>query len=45
MTRRSPIDHWLGEIGAQPTARCRAECGVAYFSRHHRVKAGAVTTG
>ncbi len=36
--RRSPIDGWLGQIGAQATATWWAECGVAYFSRHYRVR-------
>ncbi|HLK86176.1 MAG TPA: hypothetical protein VKT27_06665 [Candidatus Binataceae bacterium] len=36
--RRSPIDRWLDEIGARSTAMSRAECGVAYFSRHYRLR-------
>lgn len=36
--RRSPIDRWLGEIGAQPTATWWAECGLAYYSRHYRLR-------
>jgi 2-polyprenyl-6-methoxyphenol hydroxylase-like FAD-dependent oxidoreductase len=43
--RRSPIDRWLGEIGARPTAAWRAECGVAYFSRHYRVRPAAELPG
>src|SRR5262249_15614278 len=39
--RRSPIDRWLKNIGAHPTATWQAECGVAYFSRHYRVRDGA----
>jgi len=39
---RSPIDHWLKDIDAQPTATLWAECGVAYFSRHYRVREGAM---
>ena len=35
---RSPINRWLGEIGAQPTGTLWAECGVAYFSRHYRLR-------
>ena len=38
--RRSPINTWLAAIGAQPTAMTRAECGVAYFSRQYRLRAG-----
>jgi 2-polyprenyl-6-methoxyphenol hydroxylase-like FAD-dependent oxidoreductase len=36
--RRSPVDHWLEQIGARKTATWWAECGVAYFSRHYRVR-------
>ena len=39
--RRSPIDDWLTQIGARTTATWRAECGIAYFSRHYRVRPGA----
>jgi 2-polyprenyl-6-methoxyphenol hydroxylase-like FAD-dependent oxidoreductase len=35
--RRSPVDRWLAAIGARPTSMTRAECGVAYFSRHYRL--------
>jgi 2-polyprenyl-6-methoxyphenol hydroxylase-like FAD-dependent oxidoreductase len=38
MGRRSPVDRWLGEIGAHATAMSRAECGLAYFSRHYRLR-------
>jgi 2-polyprenyl-6-methoxyphenol hydroxylase-like FAD-dependent oxidoreductase len=38
---RSPIDHWLKDIDAQTTATSWAECGVAYFSRHYRIRRGA----
>jgi flavin-dependent dehydrogenase len=43
--RRSPIDRWLAEAGAQPTATWQAECGVAYFSRHYRLRPGAELPG
>jgi 2-polyprenyl-6-methoxyphenol hydroxylase-like FAD-dependent oxidoreductase len=36
--RRSPIDRWLASIGARPSATWWAECGVAYFSRHYRLR-------
>ena len=36
--RRSPVDDWLAQIGARATATWQAECGVAYFSRHYRVR-------
>jgi 2-polyprenyl-6-methoxyphenol hydroxylase-like FAD-dependent oxidoreductase len=43
--RRSGIDSWLAEIGANPTATWRAECGLAYFSRHYRIRPGAALPG
>jgi 2-polyprenyl-6-methoxyphenol hydroxylase-like FAD-dependent oxidoreductase len=36
--RRSPVDDWLAQIGARASATMWAECGVAYFSRHYRVR-------
>jgi 2-polyprenyl-6-methoxyphenol hydroxylase-like FAD-dependent oxidoreductase len=39
--RRSPIDDWLRQIGARSTVTWRAECGIAYFSRHYRVRPDA----
>ena len=42
---RSPIDRWLLEIGAQPTAVRRAKCGIAYFSRHYRLRQGVKLPG
>ena len=36
--RRSPVDDWLAQIGARPTATWFAECGVAYYSRHYRIR-------
>ena len=43
--RRSPIDDWLKQIGARASATWRAECGIAYFSRHYRVRPGARLPG
>ena len=43
--RRSPIDRWLAEAGAQPTATWQAECGVAYYSRHYRLRPAAGLPG
>ena len=43
--RRSPIDRWLHEIGAKPSATWQAECGVAYYSRHYRVRPGLTLPG
>ena len=42
---RTRIDPWLAEIGARPTAMQRAECGIAYFSRHYRLRAGVIAPG
>jgi hypothetical protein len=39
--RRSPVDDWLTQAGARAAATWRAECGIAYFSRHYRVRPGA----
>ena len=43
--RRTPIDRWLGQIGARPTVTRRAECGIAYYSRHYRVRANEPLPG
>ena len=43
--RRSPIDTWLAGIGARPTAFGQAECGLAYYSRHYRLRPGAAPPG
>jgi 2-polyprenyl-6-methoxyphenol hydroxylase-like FAD-dependent oxidoreductase len=43
--RRSPIDRWLKAIGAGETATWSAECGVAYFSRHYRLRKGVEPPG
>lgn len=43
--RRSPIDRWLGQVGARPAATWRAECGLAYFSRHYRLRPAAELPG
>jgi flavin-dependent dehydrogenase len=42
---RSAIDRWLGEIGTRPSSMQRAECGIAYFSRHYRFSQGASAPG
>jgi 2-polyprenyl-6-methoxyphenol hydroxylase-like FAD-dependent oxidoreductase len=47
--RRSPIDRWLAAIPAPTTDLSWAECGIAYYSRHYRLKSrtglpGASTT-
>jgi 2-polyprenyl-6-methoxyphenol hydroxylase-like FAD-dependent oxidoreductase len=46
--RRSAIDGWLRElrpIGARETSLQRAECGLAYYSRHYRIRPGASPPG
>jgi 2-polyprenyl-6-methoxyphenol hydroxylase-like FAD-dependent oxidoreductase len=43
--RRSPVDDWLARIGARPTATWFAECGIAYYSRHYRVRQAAELPG
>ena len=43
--RLSPIDHWLKDIGARASASSWAECGVAYFSRHYRLREGTAPPG
>src|SRR6478735_10529043 len=43
--RRSSIDHWLEEIDARPAQPARADCGIAYFSRHYRLRPGSVLPG
>jgi 2-polyprenyl-6-methoxyphenol hydroxylase-like FAD-dependent oxidoreductase len=42
--RRSAIDGWLRELrplGARETSLQQAECGLAYYSRHYRIRPGA----
>ena len=36
--RRSTIDKWLAAIEARPTVTSAAECGLAYYSRHYRLR-------
>jgi 2-polyprenyl-6-methoxyphenol hydroxylase-like FAD-dependent oxidoreductase len=43
--QRSPVDRWLDDIGAQPAATAWAECGIAYYSRHYRIRPGAELPG
>jgi 2-polyprenyl-6-methoxyphenol hydroxylase-like FAD-dependent oxidoreductase len=43
--RRSPVDRWLRSIGAKPSVTWQAECGVAYYSRHYRVRPGVKLPG
>lgn len=39
--RRSAIHKWLEGIDARAPATWWAECGLAYYTRHHRVRPGA----
>jgi flavin-dependent dehydrogenase len=43
--RRSAVETWLAEAGARPPATWWAECGVAYFTRHYRVRPQAQLPG
>jgi hypothetical protein len=43
--RRSPVDDWLAQLGASPIATSFAECGIAYYSRHYRIRPAAALPG
>ena len=43
--RRTQIDTWLADIGAAATELLTAECGLAYYSRHYRVREGSQLPG
>jgi 2-polyprenyl-6-methoxyphenol hydroxylase-like FAD-dependent oxidoreductase len=43
--RRSAIDDWLTAIGARQTDFRQAECGIAYYSRHYRLRPGVTPPG
>jgi len=43
--RRSAIDSWLQAAGARRTRTVQAECGLAYYSRHYRLRSGATPPG
>jgi 2-polyprenyl-6-methoxyphenol hydroxylase-like FAD-dependent oxidoreductase len=43
--RRTPASRWLQDIGATPAATWSAECGVAYYSRHYRIRPGSQLPG
>jgi 2-polyprenyl-6-methoxyphenol hydroxylase-like FAD-dependent oxidoreductase len=43
--RRSPVDRWLNDLGARTPALRRAECGLAYYTRHYRAHPGAKLPG
>jgi 2-polyprenyl-6-methoxyphenol hydroxylase-like FAD-dependent oxidoreductase len=43
--RRSPVDAWLRTCGGAPSDQQAAECGLAYYSRHYRLRAGTALPG
>jgi 2-polyprenyl-6-methoxyphenol hydroxylase-like FAD-dependent oxidoreductase len=43
--RRSAAGDWLAQIGAEPAPTWFAECGIAYYSRHYRVRPAATLPG
>lgn len=43
--RRTAIDDWLAAIGAAATDFRQAECGIAYYSRHYRLRPGVTLPG
>ena len=43
--RRSAIDAWLQNAGARPSRTVQADCGLAYYSRHYRLRPDAVLPG
>jgi len=43
--RRSAIDDWLAAIGAAKTDFRQAECGIAYYSRHYRLRPDVAPPG
>ncbi len=43
--RRSAVDSWLNDLGARTPATRRAECGLAYYTRHYRAHPGAKLPG
>jgi len=38
--RRSPVEDWLTQAGARDPRQVAAECGIAYVTRHYRVRTG-----
>jgi 2-polyprenyl-6-methoxyphenol hydroxylase-like FAD-dependent oxidoreductase len=36
--RRTALDRWLGGVGAASAITERTECGLAYYSRHYRLR-------
>lgn len=42
---RTRIDGWLADLGAARPKVERAECGIAYFSRHYRLRSDGLAPG
>lgn len=38
--RRSLTDRWLADVGTRPAPTWSADCGIAYYSRHYRIRSG-----
>ena len=43
--RRTAIDAWLEAVGARRSCTVQAECGLAYYSRHYRLRPDAALPG
>ncbi|MDT7746160.1 MAG: hypothetical protein QOE59_5238 [Actinomycetota bacterium] len=43
--RRTHLDTWLKGIDSVPTVLQRAECGLAYYGRHYRIRTSAALPG
>ncbi len=41
MGRRSPVPGWIDALGGTPMAEESSDCGVIYYTRYYRVRAGA----
>ncbi len=40
MGRRSPVHGWIAGLGGTPMAETSSDCGVLYYTRYYRVRAG-----
>lgn len=43
--RRSPLERWLVAAGAREPERVTSDCGIVYYTRHYRLRAGAPRPG
>jgi len=41
MGRRSPVPAWIAALGGTPLPERSSECGIIYYCRYYRVRAGA----